>query len=207
MYKLLILFLALQGCGSGDHSSPDHVGKALAKSGTEATEAPQVEEPTIDSISLSTAADLPDCLKANNHQLAYILSEELFYTCSDLAWARVEIKGKDGSNGVKGADGISNNSSNLWHDQITGLDWLLGGPGTAWNAESACSNGYREPSNAEGLAAALHGVRAIAGVLGLNLEFWTGIGNDASYVGLTAGVVSLKAGITTDARSIFCVKG
>lgn len=193
---LIAITLLLTNCGSDD-SKPTKADEEVAISATPATPS--------QTIALETNADLPACEKANKGQLAYVIDEETFYSC-DESWAVIEVKGKNGKDGVDGQDGISSNSSNLWHDQITGLDWVLGGPGTSWMAEAACTNGYREANSAEGLLAAQHGIRAIASLIGLNMEFWTGVGNDASYIGLTAGVAAIKAGVTSDSRSIFCVK-
>ncbi len=206
MKYLLALALVLMGCGSdngGDNAKDTDKVKSSSQN------SPKPADNQITSIALETKDDLPACEALNDTQLAYIMDLDIFYVCKSLDWKLVAIKGEDGKNGTNGSngsDGISSNSSNLWHDSITGYNWLLGGPGTAWTAATSCSNGYREPTNNEGLDAALHGIRSIASLLSLNLEFWTGIANDASYIGLTNGSASIKAGITSEARSIFCVK-
>jgi hypothetical protein len=198
-YYLPILLIVTAACGTGEKGGADQTTNDAVSSNQPASE----PEATMQSISLNSLAELA-CSKANLHQLAYILDEESFYVCEG-AWAKVEIKGPKGDKGSDGAMGQSTNSANLWKDSITGLSWILGGASNWAGALGACTSPYRLPNGLEGLNAGLHGIRAIAGQLSLQADFWDD--QIGEYIGLNGSAqVAVLPTASGNTKSIFCVR-
>jgi hypothetical protein len=202
-----LIFLFLLSCGTESQDQGAIVEEAQdKKADTEETEAPI-------SIAVVFKADLPECSEAKEAMLAYVKSEDAFYSCESNVWVALDIKGKDGKDGANGVTTTveveATNKLNHWEDPISGHYWYLGGAGTQSSAISACVGDYRLPTQAEGVEAINHGIRNVATDIGAVLPFWT----DAQSVGMpiyatlvngnanTVAVASNTANI-----SIFCIK-
>lgn len=160
-----------------------------------------VKKRHLQSISLATKADLPDCDASNDTQLAYIRDEATFYVCSSGEWGEVDIKGRDGNNGKDGADGQDAvpTDPNAWKDSLSGLTWLIGGVGTYAQAQASCSGLYRMPTEAESFAAINHGLLSK-----INPQvLWMGNGWGG---GLASGVPAEINVAWSSGQSIACIK-
>lgn len=141
--RLLLLSLILVSCGA-DESSPEP-----------ATATPQTQTITADDIDqhamyIAPGAKLPTCSESDEGWLVY---QEGFLTCSSGDWVAIDIKGKDGTNGIdgkdgaKGADGKDGQTAmaqviepNTYQDSYTGLTWRLFG------INGNCGAGHRLPT-------------------------------------------------------------
>lgn len=204
MKMLMLIFLTVTACGQDENSKDDN-----SKNETQSLNPPSevTSQHELQSLSLDKKEDLPDCAETNQHQLAYIISEASFYVC-EVSWRVILIKGeagKDGAKGDTGTTGETANSSNLWHDPISNVTYLLGGEANWNSANQACAGLYKLPTEGQGVAAGLHGIRAIAQALGLKKDFWTsGVG---IYIGLdNSGSPAALPTSSANAFSIFCVR-
>jgi hypothetical protein len=198
----MLLSLLLVGCGS------DSEDKSAASTSPESDIYHTDEVSNVRSISLKEKSDLPECLEANDTQLAYVIDEEAFYVCESSEWVEADIKGKDGERGAdgnNGSDGQDGTPSNQWLDPNDGKTWLIGGNG-AWTV-SFCPAGWTRPNVWEGTAAVAHGLLVASAQISGPDDIWT-INFDVSsnlgqYVDVNgAWVYSPK----TDSRGMFCYK-
>jgi hypothetical protein len=83
--KILLLagiFLGQQGCGSDD--------KGASSSEAKKEEVSEVSKPH--SVALKDRSKLPACDEANETALAFIISEDVFVTCSQGDWVEIDVE-------------------------------------------------------------------------------------------------------------------
>lgn len=202
----VMLVLSMSGCGSESSGNNENSDSEKQEKGV------VTSSPDIDSIALESKSELPECVKENESQLAYVIDEDQFYVCKS-SWKVVSIKGKQGDKGEKGDSGSTvirdSNNSNYWTDSITGYQWFLGGTATKANALITCTGDYRLPTLEEGKTAVNHGIRLIAADIGANADFWSSSFNLAGvpqFVTLNAGNAEGSDGTSVMTKSVFCVK-
>jgi len=94
--KYLALVVMLMACGQPEKNT-NLVESAEVQSNVEVKQEPMK--------AMMVAGVKPDCTIDNENQLIYAIDESLFYTCKSEAWAEIDLKGKDGANGIDGKDG------------------------------------------------------------------------------------------------------
>lgn len=175
---LLALTLTTIACGTDEKASDDIKTKASEQGNN-------TEDPDSSSVYAEerySLADLPECLEINDSQLIFVIDENAFYTCKQLAWKRIEIKGESGTKGDKGDKGdagvntnIYQNASitNVWVDAITGYEWVIGAAGNVGELATRCTGDYRAPTRQEAVIAANDGLLVAAFAKGYIKEMWT----------------------------------
>lgn len=174
MKHLLITLLVINiGCGSSD--------QAATPKDTE-----KIEPTRLQSIAIADVADLPECDKRNETQLAYIKSDKEFYVCESADWVKLDdipstteiLKGQDGNNGNDGINGTNGSdgetiTTNNWFDAVTGKLWLIGAIGSYAAAEGVCIDPWRLPTKDEALAATQRGLGVASNTIAGPSNLWT----------------------------------
>lgn len=201
---LLVTLFVLFGCGRDD-------GGEAAETKSDSQKSSNGED-KITSIALESKEDLPACNEETKHMLAYIIDSEIFMTCQGTSWVEIEIKGKDGENGVDGKDGSNAQAEpdlplNSWIDPFTSREWVLVGSGQCPTTKEYAP-GCFIPDYVAALEAASHGLLGKVNELSLPTNFWA---NDGVCSGLNAYFVNLNS--TTKAMQphatlsgIYCYK-
>ncbi len=194
---IFALILLLASCGDGNSSEPSNASEPTISDETQ-KDLPAVSSTS--SIALKTKENLPECLEANDTQLAYIIDEEIFYVCDTLEWQAVDIKGADGNDGSDGQDA---ELANTWTDPNTGLNWLIGGNGT-WSTD-ACPDGWQRPNVWQGTAAVANGLLVASAQISGPDDIWSinedvGSGQGTYVDANGAWIHAAKSG----ARGMFC---
>ena len=221
----LILIAALIGCGT-DNSEGESPDKTSSKKQDaidyEDSKPKEVvteyrKEGSSYAIAVEDTSELPECTRANNKQLAWVKTSEIFFSCEDGdVWVEIEsVKGAEGAKGEKGDKGDKGDpgepvAQNEWLDPITKKEWLFGAKtSTRLISASACSNGYHLPSSAEAIAAVVHGLLVASNDISGPTDVWVSdppeqpSPNDYSFYVNSSGA---RVAATTDSHGIVCVK-
>lgn len=162
---------------------------------------------------LNDYSEMPECDMSNNKQLVYIKEPvDKFYSCEDEAWEEVQFakQGPPGPQGPKG-DPADPLPANVWEDPFTQDQWLVLAKMNyaTVTINQPCSGDWRLPTQAEGLAAAVHGIYTFSHDLNNVNEMWTSETIDATYqVTVELSPARTGSALKTDINTVavFCIK-
>lgn len=173
-------------------------------------------------LAIDNAKDLPECNNSDDAQLAYVRTEDTFYSCDaeNGLWTIVSIKGSKGDTGDQGdigPQGPAGNSAdplpaNEWFDPIGHQYWLIGAimnPATInFYSSTACSDGWALPTKAQAIAAVQHGLLIASHALDGPAMVWTlefSSGDPSNRFAIDASAAETEAPLTADA-GVICLK-
>lgn len=126
--RILFSTLLLLGCGTDDGANQRPAQNAPTdvqdeqKLPQEGETTPEGDEPlktaAIHSLTVDTKAKLLECSPANDRQLVYVIEEKAFYTCSNLQWASIDLRGPAGTAGSTGTNGNDNHVTTTYSCSI-----------------------------------------------------------------------------------------
>ena len=203
MIKYVVIALFIISCGTENNQNP---ASGLPEN-PDVSEEPE-EAPYMQSMTLDSFQDLPDCNKKNDKQLVYVLSTETFYTC-DSEWVEIEVNGIDGVNGQNGENGDDGNdgvmtSPSVWVDSFDSTEWLLGGP--IASSDVACPAGYSVPTVYEAQDAYEHGLGVALASWGVSLNMWVKNINAPYAVEAYKDLSDFTTVVNSTGGSLFCYK-
>lgn len=136
----IFLIVLIVACGEAPQ---DQTPTAAPNSNSYATGKVNKPEDVGSALLVASAKSLPNCGETNEGQLVYAKDESQFYSCSNLAWDKIElhgsngkdgIDGKNGANGVDGKNGVNGKDGKTlaptdefsWYHPVTNVKWFLG---------------------------------------------------------------------------------
>lgn len=123
MKALALAAFLLVGCGADDGSDSEGYEALLEK---QAARDDKDESSGMVSFLVKDETKLPECLLEREGSLAYIVSLDSFYACSDEQWLLADIKGEKGSMGPQGIQGPKGDKGDTGAQGERGLQGLQG---------------------------------------------------------------------------------
>jgi hypothetical protein len=123
MKHIIIAAFLFVGCGADDGMDTANLIEAQRSAA-----APSPSEKGMVSFLVKSEKELPDCVLENEGALAYIVSIEQFYSCSDETWLLADIRGEKGDRGERGLQGENGQDG---RDGATGATGATGAQGVA----------------------------------------------------------------------------
>lgn len=226
---ILIVFsfltLGTFGCGADDSKGPLSNESPRSSNPDSSKETSETKGPETYSMAIASKDDLPPCDEARRQQLIYAKREGKFFTCSDLVWSEISIKGEKGDAGERGpigqvgatgAKGDPGSSAtpiptNQWYDPITSKYWLIGGTGVYASIVNTCSGSWRLPTRAEAILAGQHGIFTASSAISGPTDIWTsdvGPTNSATnmYVVVKTPSVQESEVLKTTVHGVMCIQ-
>jgi hypothetical protein len=141
------------GASSADPTEENEIGPESAKASPEETK-------EVNGIQALAIDELPRCSENNEKQLVYLTTDKNFYSCEAKGWQKISVV----ENHVTEVTNVTNESSVLWLDDVTGRSWYVRGLATSYqgcsepNAPASVVKSTESPSLAQIQAALANGL-------------------------------------------------